>query len=103
MKTPRETKQAGQRVGLRLYVVNHTAPCLSALRNAQKLCQQQLPEWRLEVIDLSKNPQRAHDDEIVAIPTLVRHYPRPARRVIGDLSKTARVLAGLDLDAREEG
>jgi len=103
MKAPKETRQAGKVVGLRLYVVNQTASSQAALRNAQKLCQQQLPAWRLEVIDLLENPQRAHDDQILAIPTLVRHYPRPEKRVIGDLSQTARVLAGLDLRAREEG
>jgi circadian clock protein KaiB len=51
------------------------------------------------VIDLLKNPQLASGDQILAIPTLVRKLPSPARRIIGDLSNTERVLVGLDVRA----
>ena len=58
-----------------------------------------------EVIDLMVNPRLAEGDQIVAIPTLVRKLPPPIRKVIGDLSNTARVLVGLDLrlQEREQG
>jgi circadian clock protein KaiB len=44
-----------------------------------------------------KNPQLARDEQILAIPTLVRKIPRPIRNIIGDLINTERVLAGLDI------
>jgi circadian clock protein KaiB len=49
------------------------------------------------VIDLLVTPRLARDDQILAIPTLVRKLPEPVRRIIGDLSNTERVLVGLDL------
>ena len=53
-----------------------------------------------EVIDLRVNPQLAAADQILAIPTVVRHLPAPLRKVIGDLSDTERVLVGLDIRPR---
>jgi len=40
---------------------------------------------------------RDRNDQILAIPTLVRKLPVPMRRIIGDLSNTERLLIGLDL------
>jgi circadian clock protein KaiB len=54
-------------------------------------------QYRTEVIDLLKNPQLAAGDQILATPTLVRTLPRPIKTVIGDLSNTEKVLAGLDV------
>ncbi|MFN0000551.1 MAG: circadian clock KaiB family protein [Burkholderiaceae bacterium] len=44
-----------------------------------------------------ETPQLAKDDQILAIPTLVRKLPEPVRKIIGDLSNTERVLVGLNL------
>ena len=54
-------------------------------------------KFRIEVVDLLKNPQLAKGDQILAVPTLVRKLPVPIRKIIGDLSNTERVLVGLDL------
>ena len=54
-------------------------------------------EYRIEVIDLVKNPALARDHQILAIPTLVRSLPVPIRKIIGDLSDTERVVVGLDI------
>jgi circadian clock protein KaiB len=62
------------------------------------LCEGHLKgRYQIEVIDLRENPQLARDDQIVAIPTLVRRLPRPLRTIIGDLSNSVRLLVGLDL------
>lgn len=53
--------------------------------------------YEIEVIDLIKHPQLSRDDQILAIPTLVRRLPNPVRKIIGDLSNTERVLVGLDI------
>jgi len=83
---------------LRLYVAGQTPKSLTAFTNLKRLCEERLQgRYVLEVIDLLKTPQLAADDQILAIPTLVRKLPFPIRKIIGDLSNTERVLVGLDL------
>jgi circadian clock protein KaiB len=89
-------------VELRLYVAGQTPKSLAALSNLKRICKEHLDgRYRIEVIDLVKNPSLAHGDQILAIPTLVRSLPVPIRKIIGDLSNTERVLVGLDLRAPE--
>ena len=83
---------------LRLYVAGQTPKSLVALKNLKKICEDHLQgRYCLHVIDLVKTPQLAQDDQILAIPTLVRNLPQPIRKIIGDLSDTQRVLVGLDI------
>ena len=83
---------------LRLYVAGQTPKSLAALANLKRICDEHLKqEYRIEVIDLVKNPQLAQGDQILAIPTLVRRVPAPLRKIIGDLSNVERVLVGLDI------
>jgi circadian clock protein KaiB len=102
------TKAEGRRAAakemwdLRLYVAGQTARSLQAFANLKKICEEHLAgQYRIEVVDLIKNPQLAKGDQILAIPTLVRKLPEPVRKIIGDLSNTERVLVGLDLRPRE--
>ena len=86
---------------LRLYVAGQTPKCLVAFANLKKICDQHMDgDYDIEIVDLSKNPQLAKGDQILAIPTLVRKLPEPVRKIIGDLSNTERVLVGLDLRPR---
>src|SRR5579875_2778872 len=96
------TDQDGREIWiLRLYVAGQTPKCQAAFAHLKKICEEHLAgQYRIEVIDLLKNPQLADGDQIVAIPTLVRHLPPPMRKIIGDLSDTERVLIGLDIKPR---
>ena len=86
---------------LRLYVAGQTAKSLQAFANLKQICEKHLGDrYRIEVVDLMKNPELAKGDQIFAIPTLVRKLPEPVRKIIGDLSNTERVLVGLDLRPR---
>src|SRR4051812_22387758 len=68
---------------LRLYVAGQTPKSIAAFDNLKRLCEDHLPgRYKIEVIDLIKNPKLARDDQIVAIPTLVRKLPDPIRRII---------------------
>jgi circadian clock protein KaiB len=88
---------------LRLYVAGQSPKSLAAFANLKQLCDIHLAgKYRIEVIDLMNKPQRARDDEIIAIPTLVRRLPQPIRKIIGDLCDTQRTLHGLDLSQRED-
>ena len=87
---------------LRLYVAGQTPRAVTALANLKKLCEEHVAGcYRIEVVDLLKNPQLAKGDQILAVPTLVRKLPQPVRKIIGDLSNTERVLVGLDLRPRK--
>lgn len=83
---------------LRLYTAGQTPKSMAAFNNLKRICEEHLPgRYRIEVIDLLQNPRLAKEDQIVAIPTLVRKLPDPLRRIIGDLSDTERTLVGLQL------
>jgi circadian clock protein KaiB len=86
---------------LRLYVAGQSVRSAAALRNLETICEQHLAgRYRIQVIDLLKQPQLARGDQIVAVPTLVRHLPPPMKKIIGDLSNQERVLVGLELRPR---
>jgi circadian clock protein KaiB len=87
---------------LRLYVAGKTPKAVTALGNLKSICEEQLKgRYNIEVIDLLANPRLARDNQILAVPTLVRKLPLPVRKIIGDLSNTERVLVGLDLIERK--
>ena len=67
-------------------------------RNLERICAHWLPgRHHIEVVDLLENPRVAADDQIVAVPTLVKTYPPPIRKIVGDLSDTERLLFGMQL------
>jgi|SRR6185436_1693140 len=83
---------------LRLYIAGQTPKSILAIKNINKYCKEHLDgKYKLEVIDLLKNPRLAEGDQIFAIPTLVRKFPVPLRKIIGDLSDEAKVLVGLNI------
>jgi circadian clock protein KaiB len=85
---------------LRLYVAGRSPKSLLAFANLKRICENHVKgRYFIEVVDLLENPQLAKSDQILAIPTVVRHVPQPVRKIIGDLSNTARVLAGLNIPA----
>ena len=83
---------------LRLYVAGQTAKSMAAFDNLKRVCETHLAgRYTIEVIDLLVNPRLAAGDQILAVPTLVRKFPEPIRKIIGDLSNEERVLVGLDV------
>lgn len=93
-----DAPDATKTYSLRLYVAGRTPKSLAAFANLKRICEEHLAgRFQIEVIDLLQNPHLAAGDQILAIPTLVRKFPEPVRRIIGDLSETDRVLVSLDL------
>jgi circadian clock protein KaiB len=83
---------------LKLYVNGQTRNSRNAIANLKKICEEHLyGRYVIEIIDLLKNPQLAKDDQILAVPTLIKKLPASLVQIIGDLSNTERVLVGLDL------
>ena len=69
-----------------------------ALANIKAIVNEHLDgRYRLSVVDLYQQPERAREHEIIAVPTLVKRLPQPLRRLIGDLSDEDRVMIGLDI------
>ena len=106
-KTAKNTKadqgEPEERWDLRLYTAGQTPKSMAAIKNLKRICEQHLPgRYNIEVIDLMANPRLAKDDQIVAIPTLVRKLPDPLRKIVGDLSDEDRTLVGLQLRRHQE-
>jgi circadian clock protein KaiB len=99
-----EKALASRRTGkyvLRLYVAGATDRSHQALLRVRRLCETELHgEYDLEVIDIYQQPIIARDGQILATPTLVREFPRPMRRLIGNLSNTTGLFVGLDVDTK---
>ena len=98
---PDEPQLPPEQWELRLYTAGQTPKSVSAFKNLKRICEEHMPgQYHIEVIDLMQNPRLAKEDQIVAIPTLVRRLPEPLRKIIGDLSDEERTLVGLQLRRR---
>jgi circadian clock protein KaiB len=94
----RKIQEEQQTYILRLYIMGMTPKCRRAIANMEEICETLLnSRYSLEIIDLKQRPTLAKEEQIVAVPTLVKRLPEPLRRIVGDLSDTENVLLGLDL------
>ena len=85
---------------LRLYVTGATERSLRAVANVKAICEQHLKgRYDLEVFDIYRHPELLREDQIVAVPALVKRLPVPSRLLVGDFSKPDHVLQGLGLFA----
>jgi circadian clock protein KaiB len=86
---------------LRLYVSRSTLRSKIAIENIERVCEEHLHgRYDLEVIDILRHAQLARDQQIVAVPTLIKQLPAPLQRLVGDMSDLTKVLFGLDLKVR---
>ncbi len=71
-----------------------------AIKNLRTICEEDLKgNCEIEIFDLAKTPALARGEGIVVLPTLIKKFPPPIRRMIGDLSDKKKVLRFLDLPA----
>jgi circadian clock protein KaiB len=98
MATPKSTNDV---YVLRLYVTGMTPRSARAVRNLQAICDEHLEgRYDLDVIDIYQQPVLTQGEQIIAAPTLIKKFPLPMRRLIGDMSDRERVLLGLDIVRR---
>jgi circadian clock protein KaiB len=84
---------------LKLFVTGATPNSARAIDNLTTICEEHLFEkYDLEIIDVYQQPSKAKDQQIIALPLLVKSFPLPLRRLIGDMSDTFKVLKGLGLN-----
>ncbi len=92
------TKRLGAEYLFRLFVSGLTPRSQVAIDHLREYCNRHLEgRYRIEVVDLYQSPELAAKEQIVATPTLLKVFPEPARRIIGDLSHEDRFLIGLDI------
>ena len=94
-------KQDRTKYILRLYITGMTPKSTRAIDNVQSLCEKYLEGfYELKIIDIYQHPKLAKDNQIIATPTLIKQFPLPIRRLIGDMSDTERCLVGIDLKTK---
>ena len=92
------TAHASAHYRMRLYVTGSTPHSTRAITNIRRICTEHLDgRYDLEVVDIAQHPELTAGEQIIAAPTLIKMSPLPVRRFIGDMSRTDRILLGLDL------
>lgn len=86
---------------LRLYITGASPNSIRAINNTKHICEEYLKgRYSLEIIDIYQTPELAGEEQIIALPLLVRKAPLPQRRLIGDMSQTEKVLKGLGIELK---
>ncbi|WPV02184.1 circadian clock KaiB family protein [Mucilaginibacter sp. cycad4] len=83
---------------LRLFVIGASPNSVRAVANLKIICEQYLKDnYELEIVDVYQQPFIARDEQIIALPLLIKKSPGAERRLIGDMSNTGKVLKGLGI------
>jgi circadian clock protein KaiB len=97
------TEENSEIWNLTLYVAGQTPKSIEAFANLKEICETHLKgKYIINVIDLVQNPELAKEDQILAIPTLVRKLPEPVKKIIGTLANEEKVLVGLEINPVEK-
>ena len=81
-----------------LYITGASPNSARAIKNIVELLQAQIPEkYSLDVVDVYQQPEISEHVNIIALPMLIRTFPGPERRLIGDLSDREKIIARLEL------
>ena len=92
-----------QKYVLRLYVAGTTALSQRAIINIKKICEEYLKgRYDLEIVDVYLAPMKAKENDVIAVPVLIKLVPIPRRMILGDLSNELKVLAGLGVKQKDQ-
>lgn len=91
-----------QKLKLQLFITGATPNSTRAVANIKAICELHLKgKYELEIVDVYRHKELAIQNQVIAVPMLIRRYPLPERKLIGDLSKTAKVLEALGIKMSE--
>ena len=83
---------------LKLFVSGASPNSVRAINNLKVICDSYLKEkYTLEIIDVHQDVSLAQQEQMVALPLLIKKFPVPERRLVGDMSNTEKVLNGLGI------
>lgn len=95
-----DTDKGGPAFVFTLYVTGNTPNSIRAINNIQEICETYIPgKYKLNVIDVHQQPALAKQEQIIALPLLIKKFPLPERKLIGDLSDKEKVLQILNLSS----
>lgn len=95
----RKTSETEQVFELKLFITGASPNSARAIANLKSICERYLTQkYDLEIIDVYQQPLKAQNEHIIALPMLVKSFPLPLKRLIGDMSNTEKVLRGLGLN-----
>ena len=93
-----DSDDEGQPYVLHLFVTGASLHSTRAITNIKRICEQHMPgNYSLEIIDVYQQKALAEQEQLIALPLLIKRLPLPERRLVGDLSNTEKVLSGLGL------
>lgn len=83
---------------LKLFVSGASPNSARAISNLQELLEEHLPgRYTLTITDVRQDTAVAEQEQIIALPMLVKLNPQPKRKMIGDMSNKKKVLDGLGI------
>ena len=92
---PRENNE--QVFVLHLYITGASPNSIRAVENVKKICEQYFRgKYELEIVDVYQQPQMAIKEQLVALPMLIKSFPLPVKKWIGDMCDENKLLAGLN-------
>jgi circadian clock protein KaiB len=84
---------------LRLFVTGATPNSTRAITNIRNICESYLKgRYELKIFDVYQDVELARQEQLIALPLLIKKHPLPERKLIGDLSETEKVLKALGVD-----
>jgi circadian clock protein KaiB len=94
-----EAGDQASKLSLKLFVTGASPNSAKAINNLKNICEHYIDsKYDLEIIDVYQQPLKAKEEQIIALPMLLKFFPLPVKKLIGDLSDTAKVLKGLGLN-----
>ena len=82
----------------RLYITGASPNSSRAVANLKNFFDKYLKSrYELQIIDVYQQPHVAKTVDIIALPLLIRKFPLPERRLIGDMSNIEKMLLSLSL------
>ncbi len=80
---------------LLLFVAGKSSASMRAILNIKAFCEKYLKDnYKLDIIDIYEQPSLAKAENIIAVPILIKKFPLPVEKMLGDLSDTQMMLNG---------
>jgi circadian clock protein KaiB len=83
---------------LHVFVAGERGPSRLGVQNLKKICDKELPgRYKIKVIDVSQNRRAAVENNLTALPAVVRTLPSPVRKFVGNWANEKQELVGFGL------
>ena len=95
----KESPSTDSTLSMKLFVTGASANSVKAIANLKNICDEYFDsKYNLEIIDVYQQPSKTSEEQLIALPMLLKYFPLPVKKLIGDMSDTKKVLRGLGLN-----